>query len=84
MKNHYHSFNFLMTFKADRIIELRYLKREKNDQWLHDDFMVFVYYEFGFYELLNLPIRQKVKSKISYFGRAWSRVLKISINATTK
>ena len=60
-----------MTFKAHKIMKLNYLKREKNDQWLHNNFMVFVYYEFGFYELLNLPIRKKVKSKFSYFGKAW-------------
>ena len=69
MKNHYHSFNFLMTFKADKIIKLSYLKREKNDQWLHNNFMVFVYYEFGFYELLNLPIRIKSKVKIVLFWK---------------
>ena len=72
MKYHYHSFNFLITLKVDKIMKFSYSKREKNDQLLHYNSMVFGYYDFGFYELLNLPIRKKVKSKVSYFGRAWN------------
>ena len=58
-----------MTFKVDKIIKLSYLKRAKNDQWLHDNEMVFSFHEFGFYELLSLPIRIKSKVKIFLFWK---------------
>ena len=67
MKYHYHSFNFLITLKVDKIMKFSYSKREKNDQLLHYNFMIFGYYEFEFYELLNLPTRIKSKSKIFLF-----------------
>ena len=71
MKYHYHSFNFLITLKVDKIMKFSYSKRGKNDQLIHYNFMVFGYYDFGFYELLDLPIRINLMSKFSYFGRAW-------------
>ena len=77
MKYHYHSFNFLITLKVDKIIKFSYSKREKNDQLLHYNFMVFGYHKFGFYKLLNLPIRIKSKVKIFLFWKGLDTTKKL-------
>ena len=69
MKNHYHSFKYLITLKACRIIKFSCSKRAKNDWSLHNNFMFFWYYEFWFYDfskfVKKLPRSKKPKSKFS-------------------